>query len=100
VLTIAASTAGALGEGAEQAGWALATHAALTVQAIQRNRQFRTEMGSRDIVGQAKGMLMVRFGIGAADASAVLAQLSQKWHQPLVIVAMNIIEEQCGVRGR
>jgi AmiR/NasT family two-component response regulator len=43
----------------------LATHAAIALIAADRLRQFQTALASRDLVGQAKGILMKRFDIHA-----------------------------------
>jgi transcriptional regulator with GAF, ATPase, and Fis domain len=80
------------GEDVEQAGLVLATHAAVTMQAVQRSRQFRSAMGSRDIIGQAKGILMERYEVGAGAAFALLTKLSQESHRPVVAIAKEVVE--------
>ena len=46
---------------------------------------------SRDIIGQAKGMLMERFGVDAVDAFELLKRLSQESNMKLAQVAQNIL---------
>lgn len=44
-------------------GAMLATHAATALIAHDRERQFQAALSSRDIIGQAKGMIMERFAV-------------------------------------
>jgi GAF domain-containing protein len=83
-----------LDEQAEAAGEALATHAAVTLQAVQRGRQFRSALGSRDIIGQAKGVLMERYDIGAGPAFELLTRLSQESSKPVVVIAKEVVERR------
>lgn len=77
---------------AEKLGLILATHAALTLEAVQRTRQFRSALGSRDIIGQAKGILMERYDITPGAAFALLTRLSQESHKPVVVVAKELVD--------
>lgn len=47
---------------------------------------------SRDIIGQAKGMLMERFGVSAEEAFGVLRATSQRANRKLRDVAADVIE--------
>jgi AmiR/NasT family two-component response regulator len=58
---------------------------------VQRDDQFRAAVGSRDIIGQAKGMLMERFHIDAAQAFELLKRLSQESNTPLIRVAGQVV---------
>lgn len=77
---------------AEGLGLILATHAALTLEAVQRNRQFRSALGSRDIIGQAKGILMERYDISPGAAFSLLTRLSQESAKPVVVIAKELVE--------
>lgn len=62
----------------------LATHASLalaTTQAVTRGelqaKQLRQALDSRDVIGQAKGILMARRGVSAEDAFDLLRRTSQ-----------------------
>ena len=44
-------------------------------------------MASRDIIGQAKGMIMERYGVDAVQAFELLRKLSQDSNVPLIKVA-------------
>jgi len=78
----------------------VATHAAGAVLAAQREEQLRTELGSRDSIGQAKGMLMERFSVDADEAFGLLSRLSQDRNEPLVEVARTLIEAENPVIDR
>ena len=41
----------------------LATHAAITLIAAEKDTQFQSALASRDTIGQAKGIVMERFKI-------------------------------------
>jgi len=51
--------------------------------ALRRDLQFRDGLASRDIIGQAKGMLMERHQINAEEAFNRLRQLSQNSNTPV-----------------
>jgi len=67
-LTFCAESVGAFGDKSAVLGFLLATYTSPVLDAVRRDQQFRGALASRDIVGQAKGMLMERFGIGATAA--------------------------------
>jgi transcriptional regulator with GAF, ATPase, and Fis domain len=75
----------------------LATHATLAVSttaAVQlaelREAQLREAIDSRDIIGQAKGILMHRRGISADDAFDLLRRTSQELNVKLAEIAHTI----------
>lgn len=77
-----------------EAGLILATHTALAWQLVRREEQFRSALASRDIIGQAKGMLMERFKIDAVQAFELLKRLSQDSNTPVSRVARQLIESE------
>src|SRR5947209_8016581 len=79
---------------AVEAGLILATHAALAWKLVRREEQFRSALGSRDIIGQAKGMLMERFKIDAVQAFELLKRLSQNTNTPVAMVARQVVESE------
>ncbi|MDT5145704.1 MAG: hypothetical protein QOC58_349 [Mycobacterium sp.] len=79
---------------AVEAGLILATHAALAWKLVRREEQFRSALGSRDIIGQAKGMLMERFKIDAVQAFDLLKRLSQNSNTPVAAVARQVVESE------
>ncbi|MCZ4537964.1 GAF and ANTAR domain-containing protein [Gordonia terrae] len=77
---------------ARQLGELFAAHAATAFGAVQEKQQLRAALGSRDIIGQAKGMIMERYRLDADEAFALLARLSQDTNTKLVEVATQIVE--------
>ncbi|MCZ4580368.1 GAF and ANTAR domain-containing protein [Gordonia amicalis] len=72
-------------------GELFAAHAATAFGAIQEKQQLRAALSSRDIIGQAKGMIMERYKLDANEAFALLARLSQDTNTKLVDVAAQIV---------
>lgn len=73
-------------------GLIFATHGAVLWGSLRRESQFRSALASRDLIGQAKGMLMERFGIDAAHAFGLLTQLSQESNTKVVEIARQVVE--------
>ncbi len=69
-----------------------ATHTALGWELLRRDEQFRSALASRDIIGQAKGMIMERFTINAVQAFELLKRLSQESNTPLAAIARQLVE--------
>ncbi len=76
---------------AAEVGLILATHTALAWNMVRRDEQFRSALASRDIIGQAKGMIMERFKIDSVQAFELLKRLSQTSNTPVVAVARQLI---------
>ena len=77
---------------AETLGAMLATHAAIAVMAANKEHQFRSALASRDIIGQAKGMLMERFNVDAIRAFELLRKISQESQTRLADIAADIVD--------
>lgn len=78
---------------ADQAlGAMLATHAATALIAANRQLQFESALSSRDVLGQAKGILMERFKVDAVRAFHLMTKLSQDTNTPVRIIAQRIID--------
>src|SRR5690606_9984770 len=73
-------------------GGVLASHASIAVLASRKELQFKSALASRDLIGQAKGMLMERFGIDSDSAFRTIVRLSQETNTPLARVAARIVE--------
>jgi transcriptional regulator with GAF, ATPase, and Fis domain len=69
----------------------LATHAAVALIANDERRQFQSALASRDVIGQAKGMIMERFNVDAVRAFELLKKLSQSSNTRLAVVAQEIV---------
>jgi transcriptional regulator with GAF, ATPase, and Fis domain len=69
----------------------LATHAAVALIANDERLQFKSALASRDVIGQAKGMIMERFDVDAVRAFELLKKLSQGSNTRLVAVAEELV---------
>lgn len=81
----------AFGERTRQLGALFATHSALVWDAARREAQFQEALASRDIIGQAKGMIMERYSMDANQAFDMLRQLSHDTNVPLAEVATKVV---------
>ena len=70
----------------------LADHAAIALVQEQQARQFQTALASRDVIGQAKGMIMERFGVDASRAFAMLTTISQESNTPVRDLAAKLVD--------
>ncbi|WP_244176130.1 GAF and ANTAR domain-containing protein [Gordonia lacunae] len=82
------------GDESLEVGLLFATHAALALRAARQQQHFQSALASRDVIGQAKGMIMYRFRIDAVAAFALLRRLSQDTNTPLAKVAEKLIERE------
>ena len=70
----------------------LATHAAVTLIAADKEKQFQSALASRDVIGQAKGVVMERFKIDAGRAFALMVKLSQDTNTPVRVLAHQLVD--------
>lgn len=77
---------------AETIGMVLAAHAAAAILASRQGDQLQSALSTRDRIGQAKGIIMERFGIDDVRAFAMLRQLSQDGNVKLAEVAQRVID--------
>jgi hypothetical protein len=84
----------AFDEESVEIGLIFATHTAIAWNVIRRDDQFRSALASRDIIGQAKGMLMERFKVDAVHAFELLKRLSQDSNTPLAKVAEQLVRAE------
>jgi GAF domain-containing protein len=102
-LFIAGETMGALNVYAEQPhafgqesraiGLIFAAHSSVAWNSARRDEQFKRALASRDTIGQAKGMIMERYGVDAVQAFELLRKLSQDSNVPLVQVATELVSK-------
>lgn len=76
----------------EAIGSVLAAHAAAAILASRQGEQLQSALTSRDIIGQAKGIIMERFSVDAVRAFEMLRELSQTGNVKLVEVAQRVID--------
>lgn len=91
-LNVFAERPNAFDERTKQLGSLFAAHSALVWDAARRESQFREALASRDIIGQAKGMIMERYSKDANQAFEMLRQLSHDTNVPLAEVAAKIVD--------
>jgi GAF domain-containing protein len=75
-----------------------ASHAAVTLFGAQQVEQLNRALATRDEIGQAKGILMERFALDAAQAFDLLSRTSQDTNVKLVDVA-RFLTGQASVRS-
>lgn len=81
----------AFSEESVEVGTVYATHIALAWSMMRRQDQFRSALASRDILGQAEGVVMERFNLDAIEAFELLTRLSQQSNTRLVDIAAGLI---------
>ena len=74
----------------EHVGLLLASHAAIAAADAQHFENVTSALLNRDIIGQAKGILMERFKITSDQAFAVLARVSQDTNRKVYAVAEDL----------
>ena len=77
---------------AEAIGALLATIATVALMTADKQDQFETALASRDVIGQAKGILMNHFKVDAVHAFDMLKSLSQADNIPLKVIAQQILD--------
>lgn len=90
-LNVYAGNAAAFGPDSESAGILLASHAALAMAAARTQSGLLTAMDSREMIGQAKGILMERYKITGVEAFGLLVASSQAVNRKLRDVAEHLI---------
>jgi GAF domain-containing protein len=76
----------------EVIGSILAAHAAAAILANRESQQLQAALLSRDLIGQAKGILMERFDLDAVGAFEMLRKLSQQMNVRLAEIAKQVVE--------
>jgi len=76
----------------ETTGVVLAAHAAAAILASRQGEQLESALSTRDRIGQAKGIIMERFGVDDIQAFEMLRRLSQDGNTRLVEVAQRVID--------
>jgi GAF domain-containing protein len=76
----------------EQTVSLFATLSALALAGAQRAAQLQSALRNREIIGQAKGILIERLRVTEDAAFVLLAQASQKQNQKLVAVAQHLVD--------
>jgi GAF domain-containing protein len=86
-LNVLARRPGAFTDESERIALLFASHAAIAVADAQHSNHITAALGSRDVIGQAKGILMERYKITEVMAFGLLAEASQDTNRKLHEVA-------------
>ncbi|MCU1346298.1 MAG: hypothetical protein JWL70_2564, partial [Acidimicrobiia bacterium] len=70
-----------------------AAHAAVAYKAARERVRFEVALASRDVIGQAKGILMAQSHITSDEAFDLLRRASQRLNQKLVAVAEGVVNK-------
>lgn len=92
-LNLYAREPNSFGEEARNLGGLFASHAAIALGEAQHVAQLHQALASRDLIGQAKGILMERFQVDPARAFGLLVESSQQTNMKVVEVARWLTRE-------
>jgi GAF domain-containing protein len=90
-LSLYSARPAAFDSASESTGILLASHAALAMAAARTQAGLLTAMDSREIIGQAKGILMERYKIRGVEAFGLLVASSQAMNRKLRDVAEHLV---------
>ncbi|MDT0276117.1 GAF and ANTAR domain-containing protein [Blastococcus goldschmidtiae] len=99
-LNIYASNPGAFDDECQDIGQMFASHAAVALAGAEHESNLRSGMSTRDVIGQAKGILMERYKLTADQAFGVLSRASQEVNRKLADVARELTETGAMPLGR
>ena len=68
-----------------------ASHAAVALASAEHEQNLRVAMSNRDVIGQAKGILMERHRLTADQAFGVLTRVSMEMNRKLADVAGELV---------
>jgi GAF domain-containing protein len=91
-LNVYSRRVGAFDDDSRDLGRMVAAHAAVAIAGARNEANLRRGMSSRDVIGQAKGILMERHRLTADQAFAVLARVSTELGRKLVDVALQLTD--------
>ncbi len=91
-LNLYSETVDAFDEGSRTVGLVYAAHAAMALASAMHDEQMGQALQSRDLIGQAKGILMAREGVDADQAFDMLRRASQRLNIKLRDVAGDMVE--------
>jgi GAF domain-containing protein len=75
----------------EQVGLLFASHAAVAFADAQQREHLTAAMATRDLIGQAKGILMERYSLDAEQAFRLLTRVSQHSNQKIRTIADELV---------
>ena len=77
----------------------LAAHAAAAILASREGEELQSALSTRDRIGQAKGIIMERYGVDDMRAFEMLRKLSQDSNTRLVDIAQRVIDTRSERQG-
>jgi transcriptional regulator with GAF, ATPase, and Fis domain len=89
-LSLCSKERSAFDEESEHVGLLFASHAAVAMSGAQQKEHLSNAVSARDLIGQAKGILMERHKLTADQAFNVLARVSQESNTKLVELARTL----------
>ena len=92
-LNLYSRTANAFTDESEQVGLLFASHAAVAYAGVRKEAQLAKAVVSRDLIGQAKGILMERYKISPERAFLVLTRVSQDSNRKLHDIATELVRQ-------
>lgn len=90
-LNLHSSTPNSFDDESVSIGSLFAAHAAIAFSAVRERDQIRAALTNRDIIGQAKGMIMERYGLDPDESFRLLARLSQDANVKLAEIALQVV---------
>ncbi|MCH8564017.1 GAF and ANTAR domain-containing protein [Nesterenkonia sp. LB17] len=90
-LNLYSSQVDAFDDDSEHVGLIVASHAAVALADAQQVSQLHEAVQSRDVIGQAKGILMERYKITGHQAFLLLAKASQHTNKKLQVLAEDLV---------
>ena len=90
-LNLYSRTPNAFDDESEQIGLLFASHAAVAYAGVRKEAQLANAVASRDLIGQAKGILMERYKISPERAFLVLTRVSQNTNRKLHEIATELV---------
>lgn len=91
-LNLYSYTADSFTDESEHVGLLFASHAAIAFAGADRVHHLNIAVARRDLIGQAKGILMERFKITADQAFGILVRVSQERNRKLFEVAEDLAQ--------
>jgi transcriptional regulator with GAF, ATPase, and Fis domain len=93
-LNLSSEEVDAFGDESENVGLLFASHAAVAMAGSLKERQLLKAVSSRDLIGQAKGILMERYDLTDHAAFSVLVRVSQDSNRKLVDLARELVDSR------
>jgi GAF domain-containing protein len=89
-LNLYARRPGVFTDESEHVGLLVAAHAAVALAESRKVTQLNEAIASRDLIGQAKGILMERYKVTATQAFFMLSEVSSRTNTKLSVVAEDL----------